>query len=228
VGQLGRRRDHRGRGARALADPARVHSIDHQGAHFQVKGPLNVPRSPQGRPVIVQAGSSEGGKALGSRHADAIFTTQTTLDDGIAFYTEMKARARAWGRDPDHLKIMPGISTVIGSTEEEAIARCDALDAFQGEGGLLAQTRNASASPQANSIPMARCRSTGWARWSITNGAATASGKRRSASPAVKISPCASFRAASGPAIAWWSARPSRSRTRWRNGSWRARPMAST
>ncbi|HIQ17443.1 MAG TPA: LLM class flavin-dependent oxidoreductase [Novosphingobium capsulatum] len=122
-----------------FADPARVHSIDHQGAHFQVKGPLNVPRSPQGRPVIVQAGSSEGGKALGSRHADAIFTTQTTLDDGIAFYTEMKARARAWGRDPDHLKIMPGISTVIGSTEEEAIARCDALDAFQGEGGLLAQ-----------------------------------------------------------------------------------------
>jgi FMN-dependent oxidoreductase (nitrilotriacetate monooxygenase family) len=76
-----------------FADPARVHSIDHQGAHFQVKGPLNVPRSPQGRPVIVQAGSSEGGKALGSRHADAIFTTQTTLDDGIAFYTEMKARA---------------------------------------------------------------------------------------------------------------------------------------
>ncbi|MDT9165649.1 LLM class flavin-dependent oxidoreductase, partial [Escherichia coli] len=91
--------------------------IDHLGKHFSVRGPLNVPRSPQGRPVIVQAGSSEGGKTLGSRYADAIFTTQTTLADGQAFYQEMKNRARAWGRNPEHLKIMPGLSTVIGSTE---------------------------------------------------------------------------------------------------------------
>ena len=109
------------------------------GRHFSVKGPLNVPRSPQGRPVLVQAGSSEGGKALGSRHADAIFTTQTTLEDGQAFYREMKERARKWGRDPEGLKIMPGISTVIGSTEEEARRRCDALDAYQGEEGLAGQ-----------------------------------------------------------------------------------------
>lgn len=122
-----------------FADPAKVHAIDHVGAHFQVKGPLNVPRSPQGRPVLVQAGSSEGGKALGSRWADAIFTTQTTLEDGKAFYQEMKTRARAWGRDPEGLKIMPGLSTVIGSTEEEAHRRCDELDAYQGENGLAAQ-----------------------------------------------------------------------------------------
>jgi FMN-dependent oxidoreductase (nitrilotriacetate monooxygenase family) len=122
-----------------FADPKKVHGIDHVGRHFSVKGPLNVPRSPQGRPVLVQAGSSEGGKALGSRHADAIFTTQTTLEDGQAFYREMKERARKWGRDPEGLKIMPGISTVIGSTEEEARARCDALDAYQGEEGLAGQ-----------------------------------------------------------------------------------------
>lgn len=123
----------------AFADPGKVHAIDHAGEHFQVRGPLNVPRSPQGRPVTVQAGSSEGGKALGSRFADVIFTTQTTLEDGVAFSREMKARAGRWGRNPAHLKIMPGISTVIGSTEAEAHARCDELDAYQGDDGLASQ-----------------------------------------------------------------------------------------
>jgi FMN-dependent oxidoreductase (nitrilotriacetate monooxygenase family) len=122
-----------------FAHPEKVHAIDHVGKHFSVKGPLNVPRSPQGRPVVVQAGGSEGGKALGSRYADAIFCTQTTLDDGIDFYNEMKARAAAWGRNPDHLKIMPGLSTVIGSTEQEANRRCDQLDAYEGPEGSLAQ-----------------------------------------------------------------------------------------
>ncbi|MED5609650.1 MULTISPECIES: LLM class flavin-dependent oxidoreductase [Pseudomonas] len=122
-----------------FADPARVHAIDHVGKHFSVKGPLNVPRSPQGRPVLVQAGSSEGGKALGSRFADAIFTTQTTLADGQAFYREMKQRARQWGRNPEHLKIMPGLSTVLGSTEAEALERFERLNSYLGEGGLLRQ-----------------------------------------------------------------------------------------
>lgn len=117
----------------------KVHAIDFVGKHFRVKGPLNLPRSPQGRPVVVQAGGSVGGKALGSRYADAIFCTQTTLEDGIAFYDEMKGRAQAWGRNPDHLKIMPGLSTVIGSTEEEAHRRCDRLDEYQGPDGSLAQ-----------------------------------------------------------------------------------------
>jgi FMN-dependent oxidoreductase (nitrilotriacetate monooxygenase family) len=122
-----------------FADPSKVHAIDYVGKHFSVKGPLNLPRSPQGRPVIVQAGGSEGGKALGSRFADAIFCTQTTLEDGKDFYREMKERARVWGRDPNELKIMPGLSTVIGSTEAEAQARCDALDAYQGPDGVLSQ-----------------------------------------------------------------------------------------
>jgi len=122
-----------------FADKKKVHAIDYAGKHFSVKGPLNLPRSPQGRPVLVQAGSSEGGKAVGSRYADAIFTTQTTLEDGQAFYREMKSRARRWGRNPDALKIMPGLSTVIGSTEAEAHARCDELDAYEGDDGSLSQ-----------------------------------------------------------------------------------------
>ena len=122
-----------------FAHKDKVHAIDHVGKYFNVKGPLNVPRTPQGRPVVVQAGGSEGGKALGSRYADAIFCTQTTLEDGIEFYNEMKARAAKWGRNPDHLKIMPGLSTVIGSTEEEANRRCDELDAYAGPEGSLAQ-----------------------------------------------------------------------------------------
>jgi FMN-dependent oxidoreductase (nitrilotriacetate monooxygenase family) len=122
-----------------FADPRKVHTPDFVGKHFSVKGPLNLPRTPQGRPVLVQAGSSEGGKALGSRYADAIFTTQTTLEDGQDFYREMKNRARQWGRNPEHLKIMPGLSTVIGSTEAEANARFDRLNAYYGEEGLLYQ-----------------------------------------------------------------------------------------
>jgi FMN-dependent oxidoreductase (nitrilotriacetate monooxygenase family) len=122
-----------------FADRTKVHEINYEGRHFSVKGPLNVSRSPQGRPVIFQAGSSEGGKSVGSRYADAIFTTQTTLESGIEFYNEMKTRARAWGRNPEHLKIMPGISTVIGSTEEEANRRRDYLDSFEGNHGLIKQ-----------------------------------------------------------------------------------------
>jgi len=121
------------------ADPAKVHTIDFAGRYLSVRGPLNVPRSPQGRPVVVQAGSSEDGKRVGARYADAIFTTQTTLADGQAFYTEMKNRARAFGRNPDHLKIMPGLATVIGSTEAEAQARFDHLNSFLGESALVQQ-----------------------------------------------------------------------------------------
>jgi FMN-dependent oxidoreductase (nitrilotriacetate monooxygenase family) len=120
-------------------DPAKVHAANHHGKFFQVKGPLNLPRTPQGRPVLVQAGSSVNGKNVGSRYADAIFTTQTTLEDGQAFYKEMKQRAKNWGRNPDHFKIMPGLSTVIGSTEAEAQARFDRLNNYIGEVSLIQQ-----------------------------------------------------------------------------------------
>ncbi|MFH8572548.1 LLM class flavin-dependent oxidoreductase [Streptomyces sp. NPDC017993] len=104
----------------AYADPSKVHEINHSGAHFRVRGPLNVPRSPQGRPLLVQAGSSEDGKAFAARYAEAVFTAQQTLADAQAFYQDLKRRSAAHGRDPEGLKVLPGIVPVIGSTEAEA------------------------------------------------------------------------------------------------------------
>ncbi|ALM86052.1 LLM class flavin-dependent oxidoreductase [Bordetella sp. N] len=112
------------------ADVDKIHTIDHRGSHFSVAGPLTVPRSPQGRPVLVQAGSSEDGRALAARTADAIFTAQTTLTSGQAFYADIKARARAAGRNPDHIHILPGLLPVLGGTEAEARAHKAELDAL--------------------------------------------------------------------------------------------------
>lgn len=112
------------------ADPARVHAIAHRGAHFQVDGPLNLPRSPQGRPVLVQAGGSEAGVALAARHADAVFTAQTTFDGAQAFYRDIKARVERNGRDPEHLLVLPGLYPVIGGTLAEARARKAEMDAL--------------------------------------------------------------------------------------------------
>lgn len=102
------------------ADPEKVHRLDHEGEFFKVRGPLNVSRSPQGSPVIVQAGSSGPGIDLAAAYAEAVFTAQTTLEDGQAFYGKLKAATLRAGRDPEGLKILPGIVTVIGGTEEEA------------------------------------------------------------------------------------------------------------
>jgi N-acetyl-S-(2-succino)cysteine monooxygenase len=102
------------------ADTAKVRQIDHAGAYFKVRGPLNVQRSPQGWPLLVQAGSSEDGKEFAARHAEAVFTAQQTLADGQAFYKDVKARAERVGRDPDSIKILPGICPILGSTEAEA------------------------------------------------------------------------------------------------------------
>src|SRR3712207_9003740 len=94
--------------------------LRHRGRHFQVRGPLNVPRSPQGRPVLVQAGSSEAGKDLAAETAEVVFTAHQTLADAQAFYADLKGRMARYGRDPDHLKVMPGIFPVIGRTPAEA------------------------------------------------------------------------------------------------------------
>jgi N-acetyl-S-(2-succino)cysteine monooxygenase len=102
-------------------DPDGVRRADWQSEHFSVQGPLNVPPSPQGRPLIAQAGSSEAGKALGGRHGDVIFTTgQPLLAPSQQVYEDIKAHASAAGRDPDDVKILPGIAPVIGSSDEEA------------------------------------------------------------------------------------------------------------
>lgn len=101
-------------------DVSKIHSIDHVGAHLRVKGPFNAPRSPQGRPVYVQAGSSNEGRAFAAANAEAIFTAHQTLGDAQAFYADIKTKARGFGRNPDHVLILPGISPFIGDTEKEA------------------------------------------------------------------------------------------------------------
>ncbi|GAA4961036.1 LLM class flavin-dependent oxidoreductase [Kineococcus glutinatus] len=106
--------------AGVYAATERVHEVNHVGTHFRVQGPLNVPRSPQGRPVLVQAGSSEDGRDFAARHAEAIFTAWQTLGEAQAFYADVKRRAAAAGRDPERLLVLPGVVPVLGSTEAEA------------------------------------------------------------------------------------------------------------
>ena len=109
-------------------DPARVHDIDHKGAHFAVKGPLNVPRPVQGHPVVVQAGQSEDGRRLAALSAEVIFTAHQNLASAQEFYRDIKARVLAEGRVPDHVLIMPGVAPFVGRTEAEARAKYDKLN----------------------------------------------------------------------------------------------------
>ncbi|MEO3781295.1 LLM class flavin-dependent oxidoreductase [Micromonospora sp. B11E3] len=109
-------------------DDELLYRPDHRGRHFRVAGPLNLPRSPQGYPLLVQAGSSTDGKQLAARYAEAVFTAQQTLAEAQAFYRDLKGRAAELGRDPDSIKILPGIVPAIGATEAEARALEDELD----------------------------------------------------------------------------------------------------
>jgi FMN-dependent oxidoreductase (nitrilotriacetate monooxygenase family) len=106
-------------GAR-LFEPAKLHKLNHRGAHFAVAGPLNVARSPQGRPVVVQAGGSEAGRDLAAATAEVVFTAQPTLAKAQDFYRDIKQRVLAKGRKAESLKIMPGLFAVVGRTQAEA------------------------------------------------------------------------------------------------------------
>ncbi|WP_445380710.1 LLM class flavin-dependent oxidoreductase [Pseudomonas syringae] len=108
-------------------DPAKMNVLDHQGEHFRVKGPLNVARSPQGQPVVVQAGSSEIGRDLAAQTAEVVFTAQTSLASAQAFYADLKGRLSAYGRAVDSLKIMPGVFIVVAETEALAKAKFESF-----------------------------------------------------------------------------------------------------
>jgi N-acetyl-S-(2-succino)cysteine monooxygenase len=103
-----------------FADPDKVHYLNHKGNEFSVRGPLNLPRSPQGRPVIIQAGASETGQQLAAQTAEVIFTAWQTLEEAQLFFKNVKSLLISNGRSADSLKIMPGIFPVIGATEDEA------------------------------------------------------------------------------------------------------------
>jgi N-acetyl-S-(2-succino)cysteine monooxygenase len=98
----------------------KMHFLHHRGEHFSVRGPLNVSRTPQGRPVVAQAGSSEVGRELAARSADLVFTAQVTVADGQAFCTDLRNRAERYGRGRDDIKILPGLMPIVGRTDEEA------------------------------------------------------------------------------------------------------------
>jgi len=100
----------------------KIQPIDHQGEHFQVQGPLNITRSPQGRPVIIEAGSSADGQKLAAETAEVIFTAAASLEEAQTFYHSQKDQVIAAGRNPDHVVIMPGVMPIVGRTREEAKA----------------------------------------------------------------------------------------------------------
>jgi alkanesulfonate monooxygenase len=111
-------------------DRDKLHFLNHKGKHFAVRGPLMVQRSPQGHPVIVQAGQSDDGRDLAGETAEVTFTVQQDLDAGRAFCADIKRRAAAYGRLPNAIKVMPGVMTVLGHTRAEAAEKYERLQAL--------------------------------------------------------------------------------------------------
>lgn len=110
--------------------PEGMHPLDHKGKWYSVRGPLNVPRAPQGYPVLVQAGSSEDGRSFAAEFAEAIFTGHVTLASAQNYYADVKSRATAFGRDASKVLVMPGLSPVVGRTEKEAQEKQDYLQSL--------------------------------------------------------------------------------------------------
>lgn len=111
-------------------DPERLHTLNHEGPYYSVKGPLNIARPVQGWPVIAQAGASDAGRQLASETAEMIFTVANSPEQGRAFRDDVRGRAAAAGRDPNHVKVMPGVLVVVGDSKEEAEERRRHLDSL--------------------------------------------------------------------------------------------------
>jgi FMN-dependent oxidoreductase (nitrilotriacetate monooxygenase family) len=128
-----------------FVDPDKLHRLDHNGEFFQVRGPLNIKRGPQGQPVIFQAGASNDGRNFAARRADAIFAAAPTFEEGASYYADVKERARGFGRDPDDLFVLPGITPIVGDTDAEAeVAYRDlaARESLETGFGFLSRTFN--------------------------------------------------------------------------------------
>ncbi|PZP44555.1 MAG: nitrilotriacetate monooxygenase [Azospirillum brasilense] len=138
-------------------DTAKLHVLNHQGKHFKVKGPLSVARSPQARPVLVQAGASEAGMEIGAESAEVIYAVPHEIDTGRSYYRDLKERAARKGRDPEGMKILPGITPFIGATEAEAREKYDLLNALVapelGLSYLYGQMGDLSAYPLDGPVP---------------------------------------------------------------------------
>ena len=117
-------------GSGIFFDPDKLHVLDHKGKYLSVRGPLNIARPIQGWPVIVQAGASEAGRQLAAETAEIIFAAGSSLVGAQRFYADVKGRAQKAGRNPDHLKILPGALVVVGNTVEEAREKRARLDSL--------------------------------------------------------------------------------------------------
>ncbi|MDB5529820.1 MAG: Nitrilotriacetate monooxygenase component [Devosia sp.] len=123
-------------------DAASAHPIEHEGAFYSVKGALNVPRGPQGHPVIAQAGASEGGIDLAARHGEIIYCNVLSRSAGQAFGKKVRDRAATYGRDPASIKIVPGLVPIIADSREEALRKHELFSGAGSEDGLLKRFAN--------------------------------------------------------------------------------------
>jgi len=138
-------------------DPGKLHVLAHEGKHFKVRGPLSVARTPQGRPVLVQAGASEQGLAIAAASADVVYTAHQDLGAAKAYYADLKGRLAAHGRSPEHLLIMPGVTPFVGRTRQEARDKFELLnelvDPLLGLSYLYGQLGDLSGYPVDGPVP---------------------------------------------------------------------------
>ena len=111
-------------------DPARMHVLDHKGPYLSVRGPLNIARSPQGWPVVVQAGASDAGRQFAAETSEVVFASALRVEDGQAYYADVKGRMAKLGRNPDHMKILPGVLVIVGDSVAEAQEKHARLDSL--------------------------------------------------------------------------------------------------
>jgi N-acetyl-S-(2-succino)cysteine monooxygenase len=114
-----------------------MHELNHKGEYFSVKGPLNISRPPQGYPVIIQAGASDTGKDLAASVAEIVFAVQQDIEVAKKAAADLRERAMQFGRDPKHMKIMPGVCPIIGTSEADAKAKLRSLGEFSDPASAL-------------------------------------------------------------------------------------------
>jgi FMN-dependent oxidoreductase (nitrilotriacetate monooxygenase family) len=155
-------------------DPAKLHVLNHRGKHFSVRGPLNAPPTPQGRPILVQAGAAEQGQEIAAANADVVYAAQVDLAGAKAYYAGLKARMAKYGRAPELLKIMPAVTTIVGRTRAEAQAKFDQLqeliDPLVGLASLYNNFGDLSAYPIDGPVPEpvnAKVRSIAYNMWNM-------------------------------------------------------------
>ncbi len=119
-------------------DAHKVRAIDHEGEFFKVKGPLNISRSPQGQPVVLQAGGSEAGLQMAARTADVAFSVVQDIEEARASYADLKKRLPMFGRRPEEVTVLPGVMPVVGRTEKEAREKLNTLQGYIGDGKAMA------------------------------------------------------------------------------------------